>query len=121
MSDYGPYFAIVRSIHDGDTIDLDIDLGFKHEILAKNVITNKQQFACRLFGINAPELSTDAGKASAQYLKMLLPIGSKVQVVSKSWDAYQGRYDAVVTKLNDIMSVNEHMVQTGHAVQAEYA
>jgi micrococcal nuclease len=41
------YRAIVLSVHDGDTLDLDVDLGFRiHNI----------QMVMRLAGVDAPEL-----------------------------------------------------------------
>jgi micrococcal nuclease len=56
------YSAKVKSVHDGDTITCDIDLGF-------GITLNNQKF--RFFGINAPELHGDneeAGKASQVYV-----------------------------------------------------
>jgi hypothetical protein len=44
---FGPYPAVVRDWHDGDTCHIDVDLGF-------GLILS---LSCRIFGINAPELS----------------------------------------------------------------
>lgn len=120
--DYGPYYAKVTDEHDGDTIGLDIDIGFKHSILAFNPLSGKRQFSCRLWGINAPELSTQEGKDALAWLKTVLAVGTKVVVISKDWDAYQGRYDGVVWLGEDesAASINQQMVDSGHAVYKTY-
>lgn len=56
------YSAIVKEVHDGDTIKCDIDLGF-------GITLRDQKF--RFYGINAPELhgeSAEAGQASQVYV-----------------------------------------------------
>lgn len=120
MTTYPYPLAVVRDVHDGDTIGLDIDLGFKQALLTRNPITGKRQFTCRLFGINAPELGTPEGAAARDFLASLLPPGTRVMVESKDWDAYQGRYDAVVTRVGDLVSVNDVMVEAGYAVAKTY-
>lgn len=92
---YGPYLARVVDVHDGDTVYLDIDLGFDHLISAKDW-NGHPRLACRVLGINAPELSTTAGKAAAQYAKNLLPVGTEVLVVSHGWDKFGGRFDGAI-------------------------
>lgn len=86
---FGPYPAKVISEHDGDTITLDIDLGFGIHIVSG--------LACRIYGINAPELSTPAGKAALEFVKATLKIGDQVLVTSHGWDKYGGRFDGSVT------------------------
>jgi len=111
---YGPYKAKVVYIHDGDTLGLDIDLGFSQYIISINPITNARQMSCRLYGINAPELSTPDGIVSLTYIKSILPIGAVVDIVSYGWDKYGGRFDGVVT-YND-QNINDLMISSGHAV-----
>ena len=56
------YEARVLSVHDGDTLTIDVDLGMsihRHETV-------------RLAGINTPELPTKEGKAAADYLRGLV-------------------------------------------------
>lgn len=106
---FGPYPAVITSIHDGDTCRMRIDLGFG--IFA-------EQFACRFYGINAPELSTDEGKRSRDHLEEIMPVGSKVLVISHSWDKYGGRFDGEIT-LNGV-SINHAMVDDGYAVEMDY-
>ena len=83
MSDY-TYDAVVRAVHDGDTLTLDVDLGFSTWI-HKRVI--------RLFGIDAPELATPEGIVSQAFLRSLLPIGSPVvlESIKDRADKYGGR------------------------------
>ena len=93
---FGPYPARVAAIHDGDTMTLDIDLGFDHLISGQDW-NGKTRLACRILGVNAPELSTVAGKAALAYAETLLKVGDLVQVVSHGWDKYGGRFDGAVT------------------------
>lgn len=103
---FGPYPARCVSIHDGDTIRFDLDLGFGIHAL---------EFNCRVWGINAPELKTQAGKDALAYLKTLLAPGDACQVTSHGWDKYGGRYDGTVTLPggNDLAA---EMLAAGHAV-----
>lgn len=103
---YGPYRATVIKVHDGDTATLQIDLGFG--------LT--QVLNCRMFGINAPELSTDAGKQARDFAQTLLTLGMLVTVVSHGWDKYGGRFDGSVT-LPDGRDFSQVMLDTGHAVK----
>lgn len=111
---YGPYDARVDSVHDGDTVYLTIDLGFDHEIDSHN-INGTPQLACRVFGINAPELSTAAGKTALAYAQTLLPQGSLVKVKSHGWDKFGGRFDGEIT-LADGTDFGTQMIASGNAV-----
>lgn len=101
----GPYPAVVTSIHDGDTFHLDIDLGFGIHAL---------KFVCRVYGINAPELSTEAGKAALAYLESIMPVGSSVMVTSHSWDKYGGRFDGECSYNG--LDIGQAMIASGNAV-----
>jgi len=102
---YGPYPAVVASIHDGDTMTLDLDLGFN--------ITFRSN--CRVYGINAPELATQAGKDALAYAETLIHPGDKVTVLSHGWDKYGGRFDGSVT-LPDGRDFATEMLTAGQAV-----
>lgn len=104
---FGPYPAIVESVHDGDTIKLRIDLGFDIAFRSN----------CRIIGMNAPELTTAAGKASRDYLKALLPMGSVVEVVSHGWDKFGARFDGDVQihGAASTWNLTEAMIAAGHA------
>lgn len=57
------YQATVTNVHDGDTLTVDIPLGF-------DVVMKNQKV--RFLGLDAPELSTPAGKEVAAYVQALL-------------------------------------------------
>lgn len=111
---FGPFPARVAKIVDGDTIGLDIDLGFDHMISALDW-NGSSRLVCRVFGINAPELRTDAGKVAKAYAESLLPLGARCSVVSHGWDKYGGRFDGTIT-LSDGSDFAAQMVSSGNAV-----
>jgi len=102
---FGPYPGVVDHVHDGDTIDVRLDAGFDLTIYAR----------VRVYGINAPELTTDAGKQARDYAQQLLPAGAAVRVVSHGWDKYGGRVDGDIA-LPDGSDFGQQMLATGHAV-----
>ncbi len=111
---YGPYPAKVLDWHDADTAHIDVDLGFSQRAAAYT-LSGRPQLACRIYGINAPELSTDAGKAALAYAQELCPPGTMVTVVSHSWDKFGGRWDGTVT-LPDGADFAAAMIAAGQAV-----
>ena len=111
---YGPYNAVVKDWHDGDTCGLDIDLGFDHTIVTMG-IDGTRRLSCRVFGINAPELDTPDGKVALKFALQLCPVGTHVLVSSHGWDKYGGRFDGEII-LPDGSSFGDVMVKGGHAV-----
>lgn len=111
---FGPYPARVAAIHDGDTMTLDIDLGFDHLISGQDW-AGKTRLSCRIFGINAPELSTVAGKAALAYAETIVKPGDLVTVLSHGWDKYGGRFDGTVTLANG-QDFAASMLNSGNAV-----
>lgn len=102
------YNATLVRVIDGDTIVLDIDLGF--------YITIRQHV--RLDGINAPEKNTAEGMAAAHYLAQQIPVGTAIVTTTKkieSADKY-GRFLARVSTAM-IPDVAAMMIETGHAVE----
>lgn len=99
------YQAKVVNIHDGDTVTLDVDLGFN--------VHRTDNF--RLYGINAPELVTPEGKVALAYLLTLVKVGDTVEVktIKDNREKY-GRYLGVI--LNGTVIINDAMVAAGHAV-----
>jgi endonuclease YncB( thermonuclease family) len=114
VTTFGPYPARCVVVHDGDTITLDVDLGFDHLISGLD-FDGKTRLSCRVFGINAPELSTQAGIDARTYAQTLILSGDRCQVVSHGWDKFGGRFDGEIT-LNDGRDFGTVMVATGHAV-----
>jgi micrococcal nuclease len=105
------YNATVVKIVDGDTIDVDVDLGMRIH----------RQVRLRFAGINAPEMSTQAGKESKKYLETILAVGDQVRIKTYQDPSIYDRYTAWITTGNTIASsVNEEMVQSGHAIADNY-
>lgn len=111
--------AEVVRVVDGDTVWLNVDLGFR--------IHATVEF--RLWGIDAPELvgeSRDRGLASKHFLEDLLvhELGTPLplSVTATKADKY-GRWLAEVyvkTSNGPVVDVIEEMVKAGHAVYKEY-
>jgi endonuclease YncB( thermonuclease family) len=93
---WGPYKGRVVRVHDGDTVMIDLDLGFDHLIVAESW-DGTDRLACRVYGINAPELRTAAGQKATEFAKTLLKPGDIVQVLSYGWDKWGGRFDGTIT------------------------
>jgi micrococcal nuclease len=117
------YKASLIRVVDGDTVDLIIDLGFD--------TSRKERF--RLYGIDAPELRTAAGKAAKAWLMSVLqPLEAiYVQTIQLSTKAKRDKYGRFLAVLYDrfpqagqivaqpgslpLYSVNLVMVDLGHA------
>ena len=106
------YRAVVVRVVDGDTIDVDIDLGFY-------VWIRKQRI--RLFGIDAPEIRGETrqeGLAATEHLKSLIEGETIILRTVKGIDGGD-RDDSFGRWLGTIyhgdMDVNAEMVRSGHA------
>lgn len=112
---FGPYPARVNAVHDGDTVYLTLDLGFGH-MLTSHDFDGRVWLACRVYGINAPELAdpTGSGRAARDYAKTLLKPGDLCQVTSHGWDKFGGRFDGTIT-LADGRDFAGAMLTAGHA------
>ena len=85
------YWATVVSVHDGDTVTLNVDLGFRTWRLAQHV---------RLAGISALELSMPGGIEAWGHLREILPVGTRVALRS-----YKAEADP-----SDVMSFDRYVV-----------
>ena len=121
------YKAELVRVVDGDTVDLIIHLGFdtcRHE-----------QF--RLYGIDAPEMRTEAGKAAKAWLwEALQPLEAiyveTIQLETKAKRDKYGRFLAVLySDLGDLRanlppktlaveSINSQMIEAGHAKERHW-
>lgn len=106
------YKAIVKRVIDGDTIVLDIDLGFSTWIRDEHF---------RLAGINTPELRSkvkeekELAEKAKKRLEALCPVGSKqIITTAKAKDKY-GRYLAVIHQGNNIFTINRTLIDEGLA------
>jgi endonuclease YncB( thermonuclease family) len=102
--DYVRSATVVRVL-DGDTVILDVDLGFYM----------RARMSCRLAGINAPEHNQPGGPEAKAALTELLSRGD-VTVRSVHADKYAGRFDAYVVIEGSVWTVNAMLVQQGYAV-----
>lgn len=98
------YKAEVLRVVDGDTLHLEVQLGFD--------VTRRDTF--RLYGLNAPEMSTPEGVAARVWLEHQLTQGVLIITTRRDKREKFGRYLAVLWI--DQKSVNEQMVAAGHAV-----
>lgn len=102
------YKANVIRVIDGDTAELNIDLGFKLWL----------KRSARLTGINTPELNSSdpvertLAQKARDALKALIE-GKDVTVISHSLDKY-GRPLVSITSAG--VNVNQYMIQQGYAV-----
>lgn len=106
------YRAVVVSVYDGDTIKVDIDLGFG--IWKKNE-------TIRLWGIDAPEIrgeEREAGLKARSGLRRLILGGDVIIQTEKDEKGKYGRYIGRV--LLDGLCVSTMMVSTGLAEFKEY-
>lgn len=106
------YRCTIRRVVDGDTVDIDLDLGF-------DIILKDQRV--RLYGIDAPESRTrdlvekEFGLAAKKRLEELLSMG-KVFLVSKEYDS-RGKFGRI---LGDFMvgesesTVCEQLINEGY-------
>ncbi len=102
------YRARVASVHDADSVRLDVDLGF-------GIWTAKRAF--RLAGIDAPELGTPEGLAARDWLRALLPVGSQLIAITQrdAGDKYGRMLATLYLPDEPIWSVNEQLIESGHA------
>lgn len=110
------YNAKVIKIVDGDTVDLEIDLGFKLYTLQR----------CRLDGIDAPELTSkdkDKKELAQKVKKYLIEklIGKTILVETKKQGKF-GRYLVKIWIYKDIeklileeKSINQDLIDKGYA------
>lgn len=113
------YKCIVRRVVDGDTVDVDIDLGFDSWLHNQRV---------RIEGIDAPETRTrdlvekELGLESKAFVESHLPVGSQQVLMSKEYDGTKGKfgriigtfrvYDHTKNMLTDLSSL---MLEQGYA------
>ena len=106
------YKVTLDRVIDGDTVDVDIHLGF-------NVVLSKQRI--RLHGIDTPESRTRnkeekiRGLISKDYVKDNCYVGSTIRLQSKERGKF-GRILGVIYKDGDTISINQKMIEEGFAV-----
>ena len=111
------YRCIIVRVVDGDTVDVDIDLGF-------GIWLKKQRI--RLFGVDTPESRTrdkkekKRGLASKARLKELIKEGKNEFIVETMIDK-KGKYGRLLGELFNRSGVgtsyNKTLVKEGHATE----
>lgn len=101
--------ATVVRVIDGDTVVVDLDLGWR-------VYRNSEHI--RVAGINAPELSTEAGKDARSVAMSLLRPGDRVTVTSQAKPSFERTVGSITIHAD----VGDHdfgdaMVEAGQAVR----
>lgn len=102
-------YGTVVKVTDGDTVRLDLDLGWKVRLHDEPV---------RIAGINTPEKNTEPGIAAATALASLLPPGRAVKVISKRWLGDREKYGRVLAELElaDGQHVSTWLIDRGYAL-----
>ena len=120
------YSGAITRVIDGDTVVMDIDLGFKIWLRDESV---------RLEGINAPERNEQQGPPATDHLVQLLAnldVPNRVTFIStwqpwkqQSQPIHRGKYGRIVGRLIGLIDgrafdLNRAMVDDGFAVEATY-
>ena len=108
------YRCNLVKIIDGDTIDVDLDLGFA-------VVLKKQRI--RLYGINTPESRTrdleekKYGLAAKARLRELLEEADTISIKTEIDKKARGKYGRILgTVMVGTTNINSLLVDEGHAI-----
>lgn len=117
------YEAVVKDIHDGDTITVEFDLGFNTKFTEK----------IRFYGINAPELrmrneknklvENPKGTQTLEEVKKFLKVGDTIVVETiKDKKEKFGRYlgNVYVTRGEEQIKLNDYLLENGFAEKLTY-
>ena len=109
------YNCTIRRVVDGDTVDVDIDLGFDTWIHNERV---------RLYGIDTPESRTrdleekQYGLAAKARLKELLEKGETLSLRTAIDKKARGKYGRILgTIYADGVNLNDLLIKEGHAIE----
>lgn len=100
--------AKVLFVVDGDTVDVEIDYGFR-------IV---QSHRVRLAGVDAPEVNRmgPEGENSRDWLRDRLPVGCPIHLVTEKPADKYGRYLAWIVRPTESVSINEQLIKAGHAI-----
>jgi micrococcal nuclease len=109
------YKAKVLKVLDGDTVDIDLDLGF-------NIVLANQRV--RMAGIDTPESRTTnteekvRGQLSKKKLAEKLPVGSWVRIETQKSDSNDDKFGRILAVfiMEDGTSLNQWMIDNNYAV-----
>lgn len=107
------YAAIVLHVVDGDTVDVDIDLGFDVWLRNQRV---------RLLGVDTPESRTRndeekvRGLLSKKKLQEFCPEGARINLQTQKDDS-RGKFGRILgTLIVDDVNVNQWLIENNYAV-----
>ena len=107
------YYCEVTRIIDGDTLDVDIDLGFATKLTKQRI---------RMLGIDTPESRTrdleekSRGLLSKKFLLDLCPVGSTIRLRSHGKGKFGRILGEIFTPEGEV-SINKQMCDEGYAVE----
>ena len=112
------YRCEIRRVVDGDTVDVDIDLGFGVWLKNERV---------RIEGVDAPETRTrdmfekEKGLAAKEFVQSLLPEGSSQTLISTGFNGKFGRILGDFLVYDPRLDAERHLsfmlLQEGHATE----
>ena len=108
------YQATIKRWVDGDTVDVDIDLGF-------GLVYSNQRL--RLYGIDAWEQRTrdldekEKGLAATAFVNEMAPVGTQVTIITYK----EGKYGRILAEvfLDEDTNLNKLLTEKGHAERYE--
>ena len=108
------YQATIKRWVDGDTVDVDIDLGF-------GLIYSNQRL--RLYGTDAWESRTrdldekEKGLAAKAFVNEMAPVGTQVTIITYK----EGKYGRILAEvfLDEDTNLNKLLTEKGHAERYE--
>lgn len=109
------YKCRVNKVLDGDTVDVDLDLGF-------NIILANQRV--RMAGVDTPESRTanaeekPRGLLSKKKLAEKLPVGSWTKIRTQKQDSNDDKFGRILGEfiLDDGTNVNKWLIENNYAV-----
>lgn len=124
----GPIFDYpgtkILAIHDGDTVTIQSAVTVDYGFGCTSIFTHPAR-DLRLLGINAPELATAEGRLALAYIDTLIRPGDLVDMqtvkLHSRWGDIDkaekfGRILATIYVPSNPVSVNQQMIDAGHAV-----
>ena len=104
------FSAQVLRLIDGDTFEADVDLGFK--VWQRGIKFRRSK-------VNCPEMYTPQGVAARAFVAGHVLQGTQVVVDSIKVDKYGNRWNAIVWVPGQEKSLNDMLLETGHAKKAK--
>ena len=109
------YKCRINKVLDGDTVEIDLDLGFNTTLANQKV---------RLLGIDTPESRTTnkeekvRGALSKKKLQEKLPVGCSVKIITHKNDNNDDKFGRILGEfiLDDGTNLNKWMIENNYAV-----